>query len=585
MSSSTTTAPAATSAGQPPGALSTTIIPIPPNDDFVKIWKKAVTSFDDRSRTYSSKSKRKLANRLLSQLNPHQTADTVTDILNREMLKVTSRPASDSPWETFPERFLKPAVEVIIIFNDVLAELAGSFDVVPGGKTIFVAFGILLKAAKGINDAYDILSGLFEGLTLAIESLRERTKPPSRLGPASRRVAVLVLVNLLDVLAIAIDRLPDGPLRHLHKIKKFSVDYWHSLTGNPELTAARQRMLELIGYETRAIAAETQSTVAKAWEATKELSEALRLMSDQSRYLSLLPDIQASIHGWGEAQEEEMHRAETERQRAEEARRRVDEEMRRAEEERRRAEEARRRQDEERQRAEEERQRAEDARRRQDEEMQRAEDKRRQDEKARNQQAEKEEREKIQRVLERLRGVESADLLSQDLSGCLAGTRISVLESLKAWAVDSDAPRIYWLNGMAGSGKSTIARSFGQYLLEKARLGGSFFCSRVSADMAQMNAKLILPTLSRTLAAKDLDYGRSLVHALQSSGTFTMPSYHTRSFENQIDELFKKPFHRAMEMRLEVVQPHLKDVEPDAKSALVKQTIKAAPCQFIVLID
>ncbi|TFY76513.1 hypothetical protein EWM64_g7500 [Hericium alpestre] len=64
--------------------------------------------------------------------------------------------------------------------------------------------------------------------------------------------------------------------------------------------------------------------------------------------------------------------------------------------------------------------------------------------------------------------------------GCMADTRVSVLGNLMSWAVDSGpgASHVYWLTGLAGTGKSAIAYSFCRLLNDAGLLGGSFFCSR-----------------------------------------------------------------------------------------------------------
>ena len=43
---------------------------------------------------------------------------------------------------------------------------------------------------------------------------------------------------------------------------------------------------------------------------------------------------------------------------------------------------------------------------------------------------------------------------------CLPKTRVDVLQQIMAWADTSDERCIFWLNGMAGIGKSTIARTY-----------------------------------------------------------------------------------------------------------------------------
>jgi adenylylsulfate kinase-like enzyme len=52
------------------------------------------------------------------------------------------------------------------------------------------------------------------------------------------------------------------------------------------------------------------------------------------------------------------------------------------------------------------------------------------------------------------------------------------LRDLQRWSTDPAAHRIFWLDGMAGTGKSAIARSFCRFLHENSLLGGSFFCLR-----------------------------------------------------------------------------------------------------------
>lgn len=42
---------------------------------------------------------------------------------------------------------------------------------------------------------------------------------------------------------------------------------------------------------------------------------------------------------------------------------------------------------------------------------------------------------------------------------CLRGTRTKILEFIDQWTADPQGKRIFWLRGMAGTGKSAIART------------------------------------------------------------------------------------------------------------------------------
>ena len=53
---------------------------------------------------------------------------------------------------------------------------------------------------------------------------------------------------------------------------------------------------------------------------------------------------------------------------------------------------------------------------------------------------------------------------------------------VEQWRVDPQGERIFWLSGMAGTGKSTIARTLSRSAYEEKRLGASFFFARGKGD-------------------------------------------------------------------------------------------------------
>jgi hypothetical protein len=61
---------------------------------------------------------------------------------------------------------------------------------------------------------------------------------------------------------------------------------------------------------------------------------------------------------------------------------------------------------------------------------------------------------------------------------CHPRTRIDLLRQIKYWADDRRGKCIFWLNGMAGTGKSTTSRTVAQTFADAGRLGASFFFKR-----------------------------------------------------------------------------------------------------------
>ncbi|KAF1934813.1 hypothetical protein EJ02DRAFT_488723 [Clathrospora elynae] len=75
-------------------------------------------------------------------------------------------------------------------------------------------------------------------------------------------------------------------------------------------------------------------------------------------------------------------------------------------------------------------------------------------------------------------------LATQHELTCLAGTRFDLLERIHSWADEEDELLIFWLNGLAGTGKSTIARTVARSYYDRHRLAASFFFSRGGGDVS-----------------------------------------------------------------------------------------------------
>ena len=102
-------------------------------------------------------------------------------------------------------------------------------------------------------------------------------------------------------------------------------------------------------------------------------------------------------------------------------------------------------------------------------------------------------------LLSRLKDVKTG--YGRDLC-CMDGTRKYILEQIIAWASDgleqTDGGNTYWIYGLPGIGKTSLAHSICASLHDKEQLAGAFFCRRDDQELKEpIN---ILPTLIHKLA-------------------------------------------------------------------------------------
>ncbi|SLM39233.1 WD40/YVTN repeat-like-containing domain, partial [Lasallia pustulata] len=98
---------------------------------------------------------------------------------------------------------------------------------------------------------------------------------------------------------------------------------------------------------------------------------------------------------------------------------------------------------------------------------------------------------------------------------CLPDTRVDLLREIYTWADGKDRRFIYWLNGMAGTGKSTIARTVARKYFDNGQLGASFFFSRGGGDVG--HASKFFTTIAVQLARKSQSLQRYIGDAVRKN--------------------------------------------------------------------
>ena len=102
-------------------------------------------------------------------------------------------------------------------------------------------------------------------------------------------------------------------------------------------------------------------------------------------------------------------------------------------------------------------------------------------------------------------------------NACTVNTRKEILNTLQVWASDNVTTKVYWLNGMAGTGKTTIAYSFSEILEQMEFLGGTFFASHLRVDTS--DARCIIPTISLQLAKYLPSFGSLILEVVKNNPT------------------------------------------------------------------
>ena len=105
------------------------------------------------------------------------------------------------------------------------------------------------------------------------------------------------------------------------------------------------------------------------------------------------------------------------------------------------------------------------------------------------------------------------------------------------WAKNPQGQTVYWLNGLAGTGKSTIAQSFAEMVFQEGTLGASFFCSQDYLNQREL--KNIFPTLTHQLACHYPHFRTHIINTIKQD-----PAIAHASLISQLENLLVNPLSR-----------------------------------------
>lgn len=140
---------------------------------------------------------------------------------------------------------------------------------------------------------------------------------------------------------------------------------------------------------------------------------------------------------------------------------------------------------------------------------------------------------------------DSAEVLGAE-APCLEGTQCRILSDIRDWAENPAGEVIFWLHGMAGTGKTSVALTVANALNQRtpftkgtnapatAFLGASFFFKQ--GDATRNSTKAFFPTLARCLADVFLDFKSLIASSINENLAIG-----TKAPPQQLEHLIARP--------------------------------------------
>ncbi|EGX44903.1 hypothetical protein AOL_s00173g4 [Orbilia oligospora ATCC 24927] len=117
---------------------------------------------------------------------------------------------------------------------------------------------------------------------------------------------------------------------------------------------------------------------------------------------------------------------------------------------------------------------------------------------------------------------------------CLSGTRTDLLHKITEWVENPQGKCIFWMYGMAGTGKSTISRTVARSLQASSQLGASFFFKR--GEAGRSSGALFFTTIALQLTNRF----HSMIPSVRKVVELE-PSISRKAFLEQFDKLIFQP--------------------------------------------
>ncbi|KZV66320.1 hypothetical protein PENSPDRAFT_96001 [Peniophora sp. CONT] len=177
------------------------------NDNFEELWEEAVDDFFARTGVDLSDPEQDLYQRL----QRCSSADTIVDALE-DISQTFCAYRKGSERAERIRSVLRSVAHGVSVLIDAAAEGAAS-ESFPGGKAVFVAIAVLIKATQGVSERFNTLLAILEKFGFYLSRLHIRLD--IGFGPGSRRITVALLSKMVHAFALATQAMRQSRMRHL----------------------------------------------------------------------------------------------------------------------------------------------------------------------------------------------------------------------------------------------------------------------------------------------------------------------------------------------------------------------------------
>ncbi|KAL6824632.1 hypothetical protein J3E69DRAFT_381507 [Trichoderma sp. SZMC 28015] len=196
-----------------------------------------------------------------------------------------------------------------------------------------------------------------------------------------------------------------------------------------------------------------------------------------------------------------------------------------------------------------------------------------------------------QAVLDRLISVTAADAefhpgldeYGRGRSECLPQTREEILKDICDWIDDSTSSQkhLYWLQGKAGTGKSTIARTIVSRMARQNRIAANFFFKRGEGDRAKL--KRFFTTLTAQLVRQWPSFAKAVQDTLESDPS--LPEQDPKiQFKKFIQEPIRKQKRDKFKVIIIIIDAHDECDSSEDLTSLVQQLTQSQDGHFTQLL-